>query len=320
MKKHTYLAVAAMAGMMFLGQGAVAQDRAADRTADRSNQQSSTGDSAGAASSQDRASQDSAEKRSPGQSEDASTAGARQGQGRSGHSQGQQSKDQKFVEFASTNNQFEIQAAKLAEQQASDDQIKQMAKMIQQDHQQSSQKLQQAAQQAGVQVSQQLKPHQQAMLQELRQLQGDDFDKAWLYGQVAGHTKAVLKFRDASRDLRNPQLKQFASQTLPKLQQHLQQAQKMAQYDEASAQTAGARERASGSDRSTPAAGDRTRSTSGTGAGTGSGAGSSDVGSRTRSDTGTGTGPGTSSGTGTSSGSGTGASSSSTSGNRSPGR
>ena len=228
MNKETFAAVATLATAMFVSQGTTAQDEPA-RTG-------------GAAAGQsDRQSQID---RQAGQSDSsAQQAGQRAGQAGTARAGQTQNKDQRFVEFASTNDQFEIQAAKLAERQAQDDQIKQMARQVAQDHQEASQQLQRAAQQAGVQVSQQLKPYQQAMLQELQQMQGEDFDKAWLYGQVAGHTKAVLKFRDAAQELQNPQLKQFAQQTLPKLQQHLQHAQQMAQFD--TAQTAGATERAS---------------------------------------------------------------------------
>src|SRR4051812_11682966 len=242
MKTNTILTTAALAGMMFLVQGAMAQ-QSTDRqsSADRqSNQQSSSGSSTDASSSQgNEQSRSQAKSQSDRSSDSAATAGARSSRG-----QGSQNMDQKFVEFASTNDQFEIQAAQLAEQQASDDQVKQAAKMIRQDHEQSSKQLQQVAQQAGIQVSQQLKPHQQAMLQELKQMQGEEFDKAWLYGNVAGHVKTILKFRDASQQAQNPQLKQFAQQALPKLQQHLQHAQQAAQWDEASAQTAGAHESA----------------------------------------------------------------------------
>jgi len=221
MKKETFAAVATLATMMFMSQGAIAQDQP-----DRSS-------SAGQAGQQE--SRDSSARQAGDRASQRGQAGARAGQS--------QNMDQKFVECAATMDQFEIQAAKLAERQASDDQIKQFARMITQDHEQSSQKLQQAAQQAGIQVSQQLKPAQQAMLQELQQMQGQEFDRAWLYGNVAGHTVAVLKFRDAAREGQNEQIKQFAQQTLPTLQKHLQHAQELAQFD--SAQQAGASERAS---------------------------------------------------------------------------
>jgi len=248
MKKETFATVAAMASLMFLSQGTMAQN-ASDQNS-RSSNSSSQRDQSGSSTQRDQSGSSAQQAGSrAGQSGQASSR-----QGQSGQSQNM---DQKFVEFASTNDQFEIQAARLAERNAQDDQIKQMARQIAQDHQQSSQKLKQAAQQAGIQVSEQLKPHQQAMLQELQQMQGQEFDRAWLYGNVAGHTKAVLKFRDEAREGQNEQIKQFAQQTLPTIQKHLQHAQEMAQFD--TAQQAGATERANHpSDSST----DRTRSDS----------------------------------------------------------
>ena len=220
MKKETFAAVAALATMMFVSQGAIAQEQQ-DRSssADQSRQQDPSGTSA----------------RQAGSSAGQAGKPARAGQSKNA--------DQKFIECAATMDQFQIQAARLAERQASDDQIKQFARQIAQDRQQSSQQLQQAAQQAGIRVSQQLKPAQQAMLQDLQQLQGEDFDRAWLYGNVAGQTIGVLQYRDAARECQNEQLKQYAQQTLPTIQKHLQRAQEMAQFD--SAQTAGATERAS---------------------------------------------------------------------------
>jgi putative membrane protein len=274
MKKQTFAAVATLATTMFVSQGATAQDQpdASAGQAGRADQKSQQ-DQAGSPAQQ--------------AGDQAGQAGARAGQaGRAGQ---QQNMDQKFVEFASTNDQFEIQAARLAEQRAQDENVKRMAQEIMQDHQQSSQRLQQAAQQASLQVSQQLKPHQQAMLQELQQMQGMEFDREWLYGQVAGHTKAVLKFRDAAKECQNPQIKQFAQQTLPKLQQHLQHAQEIAQFDTAT--TAGATERGSGrrpasergSDTGTDTSG---TDTSGTDPTNRRGAGTNDTGSGSSTDSG----------------------------------
>ena len=269
MKKETFAAVATLATTMFLSQGAIAQNQdQTNRSADTSSQpdQAGTARQAGA-------------RGQAGQSDRAAQSSARAGQSGQSHNM-----DQKFVEFASTNDQFEIQAARLAERNAQDDQIKQMARQIAHDHQQSSQKLKQAAQQAGIQVSEQLKPHQQAMLQELQEMQGQEFDRAWLYGNVAGHTKAVLKFRDEAREGQNEQIKEFAQHALPTIQKHLQHAQEMAQFD--TAQQAGATERANHpSDSST----DRTRSDS-------SGRSSSSFDRGTPGASGTGTGRGISDG------------------------
>lgn len=312
MKTNTLLTTAALAGMMFLGQGAMAQQAATERNSPDS-----------ATPSQQSNDQSQRQSQSDQSSDSASPAGARSGQ----RGQSSQNMDQKFVECAAAMDQFEIKAAELAEQQAQDSQIKEFAKQLRQDHEQSGKQLQQIAQQAGIQVSQQLKAPQQAMLQELKQMQGEAFDKAYVYGNVAGHSVAVLQFRDASQKAQNPQLKQFAQQTLPKLQQHLRHAQELAQWDEASAQTAGARERASspGSRSSLDRSGTDSSSDSATGAGSTSTG--RQPGSSGRSNTGTSSGtsdpksPGSSSSQqGGQNDTGSGAGSDSASGGRNPSR
>ena len=67
----------------------------------------------------------------------------------------------------------------------------------------------------------------------MQKMQGKHFEKDFVYGQLAGHVMDVLKFRDASQELKDNELKQFAAQTLPKLQQHLQTAQRLAGWNEA---------------------------------------------------------------------------------------
>src|SRR5437867_1357014 len=161
-KRNIFLTVAGLAGMMLLGQGATAQ-QSADR---QSNSDSSINkNDRSADSSANRGDASSAKSRD--QSDSAGTAGDRAGQnqGRIGDrgqglaSRGQSSKenDQKFVECVAGMDQFEIQAAQLAEQQAQDDQIKEFAKQLLQDHEQTGKQLQQIAQQAGIPVSEQLR-------------------------------------------------------------------------------------------------------------------------------------------------------------------
>jgi len=218
MKKETFAAVATLATTMFMAQGTFGQAQSSERnrSADTSSQ-----------TDQNRSSRDSSSSRD---------ASARQAGSREGR-EGEQNMDQEFVRHAMMDNQFEIQAGQLAEQRAEDQNIKQFAQMLVKDHQQAQQQLQQAAQgiQQGSQASQEkeLGPVHQAMLQELQKKQGRQFDRAFLYGNVAGHTKDVLMFRDAAQELQNPQLKQYAQQTLPTLRKHLEEAQRLAQFDTA---------------------------------------------------------------------------------------
>jgi len=221
MKKQSLLAAPLLAALAFVCQPTFAQDRTAqqaDSAADRAGSAvDRTADRAGQAAND---AADSA----------ARAAGAHEQAG---------SKDQKCAMKIADVNNFEVQAGQLAQQKSQSDEIKQFAKMMVDDHTKAQQQLQQIGQQKGWQFSQQLMPVHRAMLDELSKLDGQEFDRAYLYGQVAGHTKTALKLRDDKTELQDQELRQYAATILPKVQQHLQHAQRLANADEAT--TAGAR-------------------------------------------------------------------------------
>jgi len=238
--KTAILAAPFLAAVTFVCQPTFAQNTAAgqtERAADR------------AGSAVERAADRTGQAASDAVDSAASVAGARD-EANAG------SKDQKCaMKIADTNN-FEIQAGRIAQQKAQSDEIKQFAKMMVDDHTQAQQQLQQIAQQKSWQFSQELMPVHRAMLDELNKLDGQEFERAYLYGQVAGHTKTALKLRDDKTELQDAELRQYAATILPKVQQHLQHAQRLANADEAI--TAGAR---IGADRSTESGAAQDRST-----------------------------------------------------------
>jgi putative membrane protein len=66
--------------------------------------------------------------------------------------------------------------------------------------------------------------HQQAVAQ-LSQLQGAEFDKAYIRQEVQDHEKAVSLFEKEAKSGQDAQLKNFAETTLTTLKDHLKQAQ-----------------------------------------------------------------------------------------------
>ena len=80
--------------------------------------------------------------------------------------------------------------------------------------------------QGGVQ-SQGLDAEHRQMLQRLQNARGAEFDRLYMQMQVQAHQQAVDMFTTYSQQGDNAQLKQFAAQTLPTLQQHLQRAQQV---------------------------------------------------------------------------------------------
>jgi putative membrane protein len=224
----------------------------------------------------------------------AQAASAREG---TAGAQGQMSEEQAFVRGAASGGMMELQAAKLALQKAQRPEVKEFAQKLIDDHTKANQKLMQIAQSKQIQVPREMKAGDRGELQDLQELDGQRFEDAFVINQVGDHTKMILKFRHCSEKLQDPELKAFAQEQLPGLQQHLQHAQQLAGWD--AAQTAGARIQgssdaaSSSQDRSgaTPAAGQRNTSGARSGSATDSdrsGVTGSDATKRdNRSDTGT---------------------------------
>jgi len=133
-----------------------------------------------------------------------------------------------FVKEAYIANLFEVQLGQIAAQRVQDDQIKQFARTMVQDHQQANQQLKQIAQGIGLQTNEQLDRVHQAKLAKLQKCQSADFDRKYINCQAAGHMANVLEFRYQAKSAQNDQVKQYAAQTLPKLEQHLKHATELA--------------------------------------------------------------------------------------------
>ena len=163
-----------------------------------------------------------------------------------------QDPDQMFVRHAADDNQFEIQLAQFVEQRSQDQQVKKLAQQIIQDHQQAQQQLRQVAQSMNVQISDQLMPVHQAMLEEFQKKQGEMLDRAYTFDQVGDHMKDLLKYRYEAQHAQNPQLKQYAEQTVRPLEHHLEMARTTAEQWVPEARTAGEHIRGRSSESGTP--------------------------------------------------------------------
>jgi predicted outer membrane protein len=72
----------------------------------------------------------------------------------------------------------------------------------------------------------------ESVLRAMRQLEGasgNEFDRLYLRTMLQDHNTAVQKFEQASQQSTDPEIRQFAATTLPKLRQHQQHVQRLAQ-------------------------------------------------------------------------------------------
>lgn len=135
------------------------------------------------------------------------------------------SKGSSFVKEASAGNQSEIALAQLAQQKAQNPEVKNLAQTIQQDHQQAQEKLQTIAQTHNVTLDTSPTWSQRRAQGKLEKLNGAEFDQQYAKDMLEDHVTDIKKFQKASQNIEDTDVKQYASECLPTLQKHLQQAE-----------------------------------------------------------------------------------------------
>jgi putative membrane protein len=138
------------------------------------------------------------------------------------------SADKKFMRDAAQGGMAEVELGKLATEKASSDDVKRFGQRMVDDHSKANDELKQIASSEGVTLPDTLNAKDKALKVRLSKLSGENFDRAYMESMVKDHKKDVADFQKESASGSDPQVKQFASKTLPTLQDHLQQAQSIA--------------------------------------------------------------------------------------------
>jgi putative membrane protein len=95
---------------------------------------------------------------------------------------------------------------------------------MEQDHSKANQQLTSIAGQKGVQLPKQLDAKDQKELDRLSGLKGPAFDRAYMRMMVQDHDKDLKEFQHETQAANDPDLQNFAQQTLSVIQQHDQMA------------------------------------------------------------------------------------------------
>ena len=136
--------------------------------------------------------------------------------------------DAMFVHKASHAGLAEVQAGKMAMERAASAEVKAFGQRMVDDHTQANQELMTIAQAKHIPVAHTLDQKHQAVVDKLVALHGIEFDHAYMAGQLADHEEAVSLFTREAKEGKDAELKAFAAQTLPTLQEHLQLARHIA--------------------------------------------------------------------------------------------
>jgi putative membrane protein len=131
------------------------------------------------------------------------------------------SSDRKFIEKAAKGGMAEVELAKLAQEKASSDQVKQFAKRMADDHSKANDQLKSLAASKGVTLPTELDRSDRRALDKLAKKSGADFDREYMEHMVSDHKKDVGDFKSEAKGAKDAELKSFAASTLPTLEQHL---------------------------------------------------------------------------------------------------
>ncbi len=136
-----------------------------------------------------------------------------------------------FVRAAAMSGLYETEASRLAEQRSQDEQVKRFAQHMLRHHGKTTDELKNMLPRLGGASAQQLPTgldqQHQALVQQLQGAQGAQFDRVFFQQQVRSHQAAVDLFRAYAQSGDNAELKQWASRTLPSLEEHLREAQQL---------------------------------------------------------------------------------------------
>jgi putative membrane protein len=136
--------------------------------------------------------------------------------------------DAPFVKKVAISDMYEIQASQLAETKGTSADVKSFAGRMIADHTKTSTQLKAIlASKSGLTAPKAIDAEHRALLSHLRAANGTAYDRLYAQQQLQAHQQAVMLFTSESQNGKESDLKNFAGQTLPALQQHLSMAQQL---------------------------------------------------------------------------------------------
>lgn len=135
--------------------------------------------------------------------------------------------DNDFAKEAAQGGMAEVKLGQLAQEKGSSQAVKDFGKRMVEDHSAANEKLKTVASREKIEVPATLSKKDQKTYDQLSQLSGDAFDKAYAKDMVKDHQHDISAFKDEASGGQNAAIKGFASETLPTLQDHLKMAREM---------------------------------------------------------------------------------------------
>jgi putative membrane protein len=136
-------------------------------------------------------------------------------------------KDARFAKAAALGGMAEIQLGKLAGDHGSNQVVKAFAERMVVQHGAAADQLKAVAQKDNLALPSGLTSKDQRAIDRLAKLRGGAFDRAYARNMVEDHEKDLADFQREANNGKNDDMKAFAAQIMPMIQEHLNQAREM---------------------------------------------------------------------------------------------
>jgi putative membrane protein len=133
--------------------------------------------------------------------------------------------EERFMKEAASGGLMEVELGKFAAEKGSHQRVKEFGKRMQADHSKANAQLKKIASSKGVDLPTQPSGEHKSTMDKLTKLSGAEFDREYMEAMVDDHEEDIEKFQIQADKGKDPELKKFASETLPILKKHLELAQ-----------------------------------------------------------------------------------------------
>jgi len=133
--------------------------------------------------------------------------------------------DHNFIMDAAVGGMMEVELGRVAAEKGMSDAVKQFGQRMVDDHSKANSELMSLASNKGITLPTELDAKHREQVTKFSAMSGAELDREYTKMMVSDHRKDVSEFEKQSRRGTDPDLKAFATKTLPTLQEHLRMAE-----------------------------------------------------------------------------------------------
>ncbi len=139
-------------------------------------------------------------------------------------------RDKEFLKMAAVSNMTEAHLGEMAEGKAAKTGIKDYGQMLVKDHTKDYQELTVLDSKLGLTIPKGINVRRDKAVEKLADLKGKRFDGQFLREEVQDHERTLAVFKREAQRGQDPDVKAYANQALPAMEEHLREAEKLLKH------------------------------------------------------------------------------------------